>query len=145
MQAIAEWSKLIASGIEPESINRGLSIYETQRLKELKDKGRVIGVPHGVRFLKNRLFQDAIDEFESESSSKSEQISDDRAAKWNELRSRLAPFPEYEVYVHTDGDFQELRARHAVSGVIKIERYLLGLAESLERSRQAESSQAMPF
>lgn len=74
-----------------------------------------------------------------------EQISDDRASKWNELRARLAPFPEYEVYVHTDGDFQELRARHVVSGAIKIERFLPGLVEQLERSRQSETIQPIPF
>ena len=145
--AIAEWNKLIAKGIEPETIAKGTSLYETEKLRELEISGKAIGVPHGCRFLKNQIFNDEIDRAEPEQPQEASEA-ESKQKRWDELRSQLQPLVDrgdIEVYIHTDGGHQELRARHFVSGMITIESRLHWLIESYQYELKSKSNNQCPF
>lgn len=145
--AIAEWKKLIAKGIKPETIALGTKLYETEKLREVESSGKAIGVPHGCRFLKNQIFNDEIERAGTEQTQESSEV-ESKQKRWDELRSQLQPLVDrgdIEVYIHTDGGHQELRARHIASGMITIESRLHWIIEPYQRELNAKSIDHCPF
>ncbi|HEY9748543.1 MAG TPA: hypothetical protein V6C63_07685 [Allocoleopsis sp.] len=59
--AVAHWDELLESGALPAEIQEGTDWYAKCKERQFRDKGEAIGVCHGLRYLRDRKWQEALD------------------------------------------------------------------------------------
>lgn len=95
-EAAMAWDLLLESKDCLASIQEGTNYYCEMKQREFRAKNDAIGVAHGVRFLRDRRWREALDHQQSHTASKSEQIAlhhdwanDPRTPSWTADIDRL--------------------------------------------------------